>query len=293
MAKLVKQDMQVRWAELGDNTKPLDSYIQNGWLAVKPPRQYFNWLDNRQDNMLAYINQAGIPEWDVETVYEGGFSYVQGSDNKVYKCLADSIGDDPIDQPANAAFWVVAFATKADFDAVEGRVDTLETQMTDGSGVTDPAAWRTALSVPTGLPTGMVMPFAGSAAPSGWLECAGQAVSRTGATAPLFAAIGVAFGGGDGTTTFNVPDLRGEFVRGWDNGRGVDTGRVLGSAQADSLKAHSHVLKYESLQLRSPSDYNRGGYTTTGTASGAANTESTGSTETRPRNVAMMYCIKT
>lgn len=147
MAKLTKPDISVRWAELGDNTKPLDSYIQNGWEAVKPPRQYFNWLDNRQDSLLAYINQAGIPEWDAITEYEGGFSYVQGSDNKVYKCLADNTNTDPTDQPANAAFWEVAFAGKGDFDAVEARVDTLETEMGDGSGITNAAAWRTALSV--------------------------------------------------------------------------------------------------------------------------------------------------
>lgn len=77
---------------------------------------------------------------------------------------------------------------------------------------------------------GLVLPFAGSAASSGWLLCNGQAVSRT-TYAALFAVIGTTYGVGNGTTTFNVPDLRGEFVRGLDNGRGVDAGRTIGSSQ--------------------------------------------------------------
>ena len=66
---------------------------------------------------------------------------------------------------------------------------------------------------------GLMAFFAADAAPAGWLECNGSAVSRT-TYAALFAAIGTEYGVGDGTTTFNLPDLRGEFMRGWDNGRG-------------------------------------------------------------------------
>lgn len=81
------------------------------------------------------------------------------------------------------------------------------------------------------LPAGSVIYVAKSAAPTGYLKANGAAVSRT-TYAALFAAIGTAFGVGDGSTTFNLPDLRGEFMRGWDDGRGVDSGRTLGSAQA-------------------------------------------------------------
>lgn len=146
MTKRVKPSYSVVWAELGDNSKPLDSYIQNGWEAVKPPRQYFNWLDNRQDSALAYLYQAGIPEWDNATPYEGNFSYVQGSDSKVYKCIANNTNTDPTN-PANAAFWEEAFASKAAYDALAADVTALETQMGDGSGVTNPVAWRSALGV--------------------------------------------------------------------------------------------------------------------------------------------------
>lgn len=68
------------------------------------------------------------------------------------------------------------------------------------------------------------------AVPTGWIPADGRALSRT-TYAALFSAIGTAYGSGDGSTTFNVPDLRGEFLRGWDSGRGIDPGRALGSLQ--------------------------------------------------------------
>ncbi len=78
-----------------------------------------------------------------------------------------------------------------------------------------------------------------STAPAGWLKANGAAISRT-AYPELFAVIGTHYGEGDGFSTFNLPDLRGEFIRGWDDGRGVDGGRTLGSQQTDENKAHNH-----------------------------------------------------
>ena len=91
------------------------------------------------------------------------------------------------------------------------------------------------------VPSGAVLYFAGRTAPAGWLKANGAAVSRT-AYAALFAAIGTTYGAGDGRSTFNLPDLRGEFLRGWDDGRGVDTPRPIGSAQAHALQSHQHGL---------------------------------------------------
>lgn len=85
-----------------------------------------------------------------------------------------------------------------------------------------------------GLPAGTVIHVAQSTAPSGYLKANGAAVSRS-AYAALFSAIGTAFGVGDGGTTFNLPDLRGEFVRGLDDGRGVDSGRALGQQQKSTV----------------------------------------------------------
>jgi microcystin-dependent protein len=137
------------------------------------------------------------------------------------------------------------------------------------------------------VPTGAVMPFASSSAPIGWLKANGAAVSRS-TYATLFATIGTTFGAGDGSTTFNLPDMRGEFPRGWDDGRGVDSGRSFGSAQGDQLRAHTHTVAAG----------NSGGVDniiTTGNARSndtSYTTSSIGGNETRPRNVALLYCIK-
>ena len=81
------------------------------------------------------------------------------------------------------------------------------------------------------MPAGAVMPYAGSSAPSGWLFCAGQAVSRT-TYAALFAAISTTYGSGDGSTTFNLPDLRGRGVAGIDNLGGSAAGRLTSTTMS-------------------------------------------------------------
>ena len=101
--------------------------------------------------------------------------------------------------------------------------------------VSGAAAW----AAMAGVPAGVFVPYAGETAPAGWLLCDGSAVSRT-TYAALFAAIGEAYGAGDGSTTFNLPDMRGEFLRGWDNGRGIDSGRALGSSQSGQNQSHAH-----------------------------------------------------
>lgn len=88
----------------------------------------------------------------------------------------------------------------------------------------------------TMFPTGSVIPYAAAAAPSGWLLCDGGAVSRT-TYADLFALIGVTFGAGDGSTTFNVPDLRGRTVIGTGTGSGLSP-RAIG----DQIGEETHVL---------------------------------------------------
>lgn len=114
------------------------------------------------------------------------------------------------------------------------------------------------------VPPGSVFPFAGTTAPSGYLLCNGSAISRT-TFAALFAAIGSSHGSGDGSTTFNLPDYRGRFMRGRDGGvardpdraariasaSGGNTGDNVGTTQADAIQGHEHAL-YEgsySIQL--------------------------------------------
>lgn len=89
------------------------------------------------------------------------------------------------------------------------------------------------------VPAGTVVAWGANNTPTGYIHCNGAAVSRT-LYADLFSAISTTFGGGDGSTTFNVPDLRGEHIRGFDDGRGIDSGRGFGSFQNAMFPRHRH-----------------------------------------------------
>ena len=142
------------------------------------------------------------------------------------------------------------------------------------------------------LPTGTIISYASSTAPTGYLKCNGAAISRSTYNS-LFSGIGTVFGSGDGSTTFNVPDLRGEFVRGWDDGRSIDTGRAFGSSQSDEFKSHTHTSNQD---LENPNSsgitQGPGGRSHGVIASGSVITNASGGSETRPRNIAILYCIK-
>lgn len=186
------------------------------------------------------------------------------------------------------------------------------------------------------VPTGAVMPFAMNSAPSGWLAADGTAVSRT-IYAALFAAIGTTYGTGDGNSTFNLPDLRGIFVRGINSQTisGVTySGGTIGTKRGDSVGPHTHSGSVENhqhniianatgssatwntinidnndyLAARAEStgtsnwSYTLRGVSTSATlgltSSNGAQTITTtsqspvGTTETRPANIALLYCIK-
>lgn len=170
---------------------------------------------------------------------------------------------------------------------------TLQQMQAADTAVANAANAAIAAAVSGGSPPGTVVMYGGATAPSGWLLCNGQPVSRT-TFAALFAAIGVNFGGGDGTTTFNVPDMRGEFPRGHDAGRGIDAGRALGSAQAAELASHTHTITPTGLASASGNVGGGGGLigVDTSAASGIA-IGSTGGAETRPRNVTFTFIIRT
>jgi len=94
------------------------------------------------------------------------------------------------------------------------------------------------------LPAGVIVPYPAQTIPSGWLLCNGLLYGRTNANPNpqpnLFSVIGTTYGVGDSLTNFAVPDLRGVFVRGLDNGRGIDPLRALGSQQAYGMESHNH-----------------------------------------------------
>ena len=152
------------------------------------------------------------------------------------------------------------------------------------------SAWVSAPPIP-GVPSGAVFYFAMSTAPSGYLKCDGALVSRS-TYAALFSAIGTTFGAGDGSTTFALPDLRGEFLRSLDDGRGVDSGRTLGSAQSGAIQSHTHTIHSLTGSNWSGTNGYSVGYGQGDSGWVTDKIGSTGGTETRPRNVALLACIK-
>lgn len=102
-------DLNLQWASSGDILKPSDTKVQQGWQPEIPPRQWFNWLDNRQDQAIAHIAQHGISAWSSTLEYQAGKSYVQGSDGLVYKALTTHTNINPVGGAAGN--WESAFIT--------------------------------------------------------------------------------------------------------------------------------------------------------------------------------------
>lgn len=166
------------------------------------------------------MRTTGVGVYDATVPYTGT-AVVIGDDAKLYQSLqANNTGHAP---SASPTWW--------------GPVSTITA--TQPAHVVPLAQVQALIQAAFSAEAGKVAAFAMSVAPTGWVKANGAAVSRT-AYANLFAQIGTTYGAGDGSTTFNLPDYRGEFLRGFDDGRGVDTGRVLGSFQADSFASHAH-----------------------------------------------------
>jgi microcystin-dependent protein len=195
---------------------------------------------------------------------------------------------------------------------------------TDGVNIFDASASTAAISaaivaaLAVLVPPGLIVEFAMQTAPSGWLECNGNAMSRT-VFAPLFAAIGTTWGNGDGATTFNLPDFRGVFRRGWDDSKGIDVGRVFASSQSDSFASHTHLQNPHTHMITDPGHVHGigpsgvplnvsiggvpanqpGGGVTNSAVTGitvnnaTAINQAIGGTETVPKNYAVLPCIKT
>lgn len=196
------------------------------------------------------------------------------------------------------------FFLNRNIDVIDNRIVTLNTAVTTISSAAQ--AQTTQINSLTseiiqGIPTGMVQTFARTSAPTGWLKCDGSVITTSGTVQGVnanllnslrqmlindsspFGVVGI---------NPRIPDLRGEFVRGWADGGTVDSGRTFGSSQVDEFKEHQHFT------TAIPSRYRLDPAGTTNNphygCNAAASIGSTwvGDTETRPRNVALLYCIK-
>lgn len=161
--------------------------------------------------------------------------------------------------------------------------------------------WATPAS---GLPAGTILAFAGPSLPTGFLLCNGASVNK--ALFPdLFAAIGTSWGG-DGIPNFNLPDLRGQFLRGWSNGSGVDPdaggrtalqtggaiGDNVGSYQAHALQQHTHTYTRRETKWTTTDGNTNVWRNDAPYESSGANGANVSGNETRPKNAAVNYIIK-
>ena len=208
---------------------------------------------------------------------------------------------------------------------------TLPSTIVNGGFLTTDSSGNLSFATPDSVPTGCVFCRAAASVPAGYLECNGAAVSRSTYSA-LFAVIGTTYGSGNGSSTFNLPDLRGEFIRGFDNGRGVDSGRSINNPQGSANQSHNHSygnagitvsganhrhnargfslqpsVASVAITLGSGQSYQIGYRTSDSGSTNQAILNSgnlsmsgtvgitinnTGGNESRPRNVAMMYIIR-
>lgn len=165
-----------------------------------------------------------------------------------------------------------------------------------GMGITDSytkTEIEAMIAQASALPVGTMVAFPVNKIAPGFLEIDGS-VKSIAAYPDLATFLGTAFNtGGEGASNFRLPESRGEFLRGWDHGRGVDAGRAIGSFQAGQVESHDHAV-YSVEKYSSPSALGSSGASAPHTGGTTQNLRSgtAGGNETRPRNLAVMWCIK-
>lgn len=204
--------------------------VAEGWTQVKPPYQVENWIQNQQSQFNAYINQLGIPEWDADTEYQAGKSYIQGSDNRIYKCILTHSGRNPAS--GNPSYWELFEGNRQATTTARGTVElatTAEAQAgTSDSLAVTPSGLRGVLEVLFPVDSVVMRPTnpANSIANGGlgfgsWTRISGRTLV------------------GAGSTT----DTRGE-------GRSFTTGQTSGEFQhvliESEMPSHTHPLPRQS-----------------------------------------------
>ena len=230
MAITTLNSFNMAWGENGGRVDWQPAQYRQGWATigdVPPSVEQFNALHYLQDEKANFLYRQLA-----DVVAAAGEQY---KETEVASLLTDSIR-----KIIRATSATEKAAGTLKVLNVLSSTDTLSAlSAAQGKALNDAITAINALLVGytanSFCPSGMVMIFAGDFAPVGWLKANGAAVSRT-VYANLFVAIGTRYGAGDGYSTFNLPDLRGEFPRFWDDGRGVDAGRGLGTWQNDAIR---------------------------------------------------------
>ena len=252
-----------KWAASGDVEDPEDGGVDRatGWDASHsqpggslPKREHFNELEREITALGVEVNAHGLLEWNSSVSYVHP-AYVVGSDNRLYVSVRNNAGVDPTTDIGEADWKPVIGTTDGTIDAASttepGAVElatNLETQAgTDSTRAVTPAG--VAAAIVAFLPTGTVLDYGGTTTPTGFLACDGAAVSRT-TYSDLFTAIGTTWGAGDGSTTFNVPDLRrrtaigsgGTQVSGPLTNVGNTGGSETHALSTSEMPSHSHTV---------------------------------------------------
>lgn len=211
-----RQPFNTRWAQGVETEDNLNTFkepggvrINQGWEGGQdkdaPPAGQENWWHNRVDSALQGVERNGVMSWHPQAVYGlGAPSY--GADGNYYESLVSAnAGNDPV---STIGFW----------------------RYCGPSFFSGHSPGDLKMVAHNNIPT------------TGWLKCNGALLLRS-SYQLLFAAIGTAHNiGGETNLQFRLPDFRGEFVRGFDDGRGVNPGRVFGSGELAALENHNHYM---------------------------------------------------
>lgn len=113
MPLFTKPQFNSVWAATGSKLTPDNAKISQGWVVEIPPHEYENWVQSRQDQLLAHVNQVGIPMWDATVEYQAGKSYTQGTTSgTVYRAVTTNTNVNPeLDIQGN---WTVAFQASSE-----------------------------------------------------------------------------------------------------------------------------------------------------------------------------------
>ncbi|MCO6526094.1 phage tail protein [Snodgrassella sp.] len=271
-----------------------------------------SWLNQVQAELIAILSAAGIkPEKATQNQVITAIKMLIASSTPTAATadvagvtkIIDKLNSDDVLSALSARQGKVLNETKLDKNGTAKNADTASRLKTVCTINDVPFDGSRNINV---TPAGAVHYFASDWAPTGWLKANGAAISRT-TYANLFAVIGTRFGAGNGYTTFNIPDLRGEFLRALDDGRGVDGQRWLGSFQGDTIRNVWGELGWQkgtetnfasgAFQFFSEGNLPYAGH------SNAINAPTTHftfdisrvtpvSNEIRPRNIALLACIK-